>query len=84
MKVMENYNLTIYVRPQYLNWTLDGVQAVMDRFQVNIDSIKINKANRKNPFNRLAYKVVVYFTCNNSKIFPYILKRLDKEVGILE
>lgn len=76
--------MTLYVRPKYLDWTIDGVQAVMNRYDVNMHDIKIDKANRKNPFNLLAHKIVVYFTHNNSKVFPYILKRLEKEVGVLK
>lgn len=81
---MESYSLTLYVRPKYLDWTIDGVLALLEMYGVNVHDMQIGKANRCNPFGVKAHELAVLFTHNNPKVFPYIFKRLNKEIGILK
>lgn len=81
---MEEYKLELFIRPVFLDWTIDGVQMILEKYGANLYDMKIYKADRKNPFGKRANRVVFYLTHNNPKVFPYILKRLNKEIGILK
>lgn len=80
---MREYKLTIYVYPQYLEWTLDGLLTMLERYGVNLHNMKIHTPMRH--FKRtMTHKVECVIALNNESLLPYIESRLQKEIGILK
>lgn len=80
---MIEYKLTVYVYPLYLNWTLDGLVSLFERYGVNLHSMKIHMPMRH--FRRaMAHEVECIIALNDERLLPYIERRLQKEIGILK
>lgn len=83
MKAKMEYELIVYVKPVYLDWTLEGIKIIMERYNANLWEIKIKRANRANAYKKKAHKVMCKLWVDNERVMPYIMRRLEKEVGVL-
>lgn len=77
------YVVTVYIKPQHLEWTLEGLKTIMERYNANLWEIKIKRANRANAYKKKAHKVMCKVWVDNERVMPYIMRRLEKEVGVL-
>lgn len=84
MKVKMEYELSCYVKPELLNWTLEGIKLIAERYSVNIHEIKIKTANRANPYRKKAHLLKIMVWVDSYKVLPYITRRLEKEIGVLK
>lgn len=83
MKVKMEYELIVYVKPVHLNWTLEGIKTIMERYNANLWEIKIKRANHANAYKKKAHTVMCKVWVDNERVMPYIMRRLEKEVGVL-
>lgn len=79
---MINYMMDIYVKPAYLDWTIEGIKVILERYGANLHYLSIGKARRSNIFSKKAHEVSFLFDVE-PKMLPYIEKRVLKEVGVL-